>query len=68
MNGKHTSFAEIDFWRFIVRHLPKKLIYFAAQHVLVYASTGKHSVPMEKVIEIKALDALSKFSTDFHIL
>ena len=33
---------EINFWYWVVRWLPKKLIYFCFMHVIVHSTTGKY--------------------------
>ena len=56
---------EENFWRFLVKILPKKLMYFSYIDVVAYATTGKYSSTV--VPELSAMDAVKRYGDDKNI-
>ena len=53
---------ETNFWYWLVRRLPKKLIYFCFMHVFAKSTTGKYS--NTEVTKLTAMDAITRYSKD----
>jgi len=53
---------EVNFWYFVVRLLPKKLIYFCTAWLIGQVTTGKYS--RTEVLRITALEALRRYGDD----
>jgi len=53
---------EINFWYWLVKLLPKKLIYFCFMHVMAYATSGKYGTTV--VPELTGMDAIKRYSKD----
>lgn len=60
MNSK-----EVGFWYWLVKKLPKKLLYFCFVHVMAYATMGKYGETV--VPELSGMDAIKRFGDDFGI-
>lgn len=56
---------EVNFWYFIVKLLPTKLVYFCFMHVMAYATTGKYSNTV--VSELTGVDAINRYADDKRI-
>lgn len=54
-----------EFWHWLVRKLPKKLVYFCGVRVLVHSTTGKHSSTV--VPDLTAIDALKRYGDDYNV-
>jgi len=52
------SLREIKFWYFIVRHLPKKLVYFCVMHTWAVASQKYPDKVPDKISWSDAVKAL----------
>jgi hypothetical protein len=50
---------EIKFWCWVVSKLPRKVIYFAFMHVMVYATTGKYSATA--VTKLTGMEAIRRY-------
>lgn len=59
------SLKEVNFWYWLVRHLPVKLIYFCFMHIMVYSTTGKYGDTI--VPELSGMDAVDRYSNDKNI-
>ena len=53
---------ELNFWYWLVKKLPKKIIYFCFMHVMAYATTGKYSSTI--VPELTGMDAIKRYGDD----
>ena len=56
---------EVNFWFWLVRRLPNKLLYFAFMQVMAYATTGKYGTTI--VPELTGMDAAKRFMDDHGI-
>lgn len=59
---RNLSVREINFWFWLVRRLPKRLIYFCFMHVMAKSTTGKHGNTI--VPELTGMDAIDRYGTD----
>ena len=50
---------EVSFWYWLVRRLPKKLVYFCFMHVLAYNTSGKYGTTV--ISELTAMDAIDRY-------
>jgi hypothetical protein len=57
---------EIDFWFWLVRLLPEKIIYFCFVHVMAYSTTGKYGSTI--MPELSGMDAIDRYSKDKKII
>ena len=53
---------KLNFWYWLVKKLPKKIIYFCFMHVMAYATTGKYSSTI--VPELTGMDAIKRYGDD----
>ena len=53
---------EVNFWYWVIRKLPKKMIYFSFMHVMAYATTGKYGNTV--VPELSGIDAIKRYGDD----
>ena len=53
---------EVNFWYWLVRLLPAKLVYFSAMWVTAHSTTGKYGNTI--VPELSAMDAASHYHDD----
>lgn len=53
---------ETNFWFWLVKLLPNKLVYFCFMHVMAYATTGKYGSTI--VPELSGLDAAKRYGDD----
>ena len=53
---------EINFWYWLVKRLPTKLIYFSFMHVMAYSTTGKYGTT--NVPELSGMDAIGRYGDD----
>ena len=53
---------KINFWYWLVRRLPKKLVYFSFMHVMVYSTTGKYGNTI--VPDLTGMDAIKRYGDD----
>ena len=53
---------EVNFWYWIVRLMPVKLVYFCFMYVMGYATTGKYSGTV--VPELTGMDAVKRYGDD----
>ena len=56
---------EINFWYWVVRLLPVKLVYFCFMHVMAHATTGKYGNTV--VPELSGMVAVKRYADDKHI-
>ena len=49
---------EVKFWYWLVRRLPKKLVYFFCMHVIAHSTTG------DEVSRLSAMDAVGRYGND----
>lgn len=61
-NIKNIGKYEEKFWYWLVKKLPKKLLYFSFMQVTVEATTGKYSDTI--VPEITAMDVIKRYGDD----
>ena len=59
------SKREIDFWNYIVRRLPKRLVYFSFIHVIAHSTNGKYGNTI--VPELTAMDAIDRYEGDMGV-
>ncbi|KFZ27725.1 MAG: hypothetical protein KQ78_00035 [Candidatus Izimaplasma bacterium HR2] len=53
---------EIDFWYWVVKLLPVKLVYFCFMHVMAHSTTGKYSTTV--VPNLSGMDAVKRYGDD----
>jgi len=53
---------QVNFWYFLVKLIPKKVVYFCFMHVMVYSTTGKYSSTI--VPELSGMDAIKRYGND----
>ena len=53
---------ETNFWFWLVKLLPNKLVYFCFMHVMAYSTTGKYSSTI--VPELSGMDAIKRYGDD----
>ncbi len=53
---------EMDFWYWLVKLLPIKLVYFCFMHVMAYSTTGEYSNTV--VPELTGMDAIKRYGND----
>ncbi len=56
---------EVNFWYWLVRQLPKKLVYFCFMHVTAHATTGEYETTV--VPDITCMDAVKRYTDDHGI-
>lgn len=56
---------EAIFWLWIVKRLPKRVVYFCFLHVMSYATSGKYSGTI--VPELSGMDAIDRYGKDHNI-
>ena len=61
------TLREWKYYSWLIKLIPKKVIYFCAMHVIVYASTGTHLRDKELPL-ITANEAISQYAMDNNIL
>jgi len=54
---KNISITEVNFWYWLVRRMPKKLIYFSFLHVMVRSEEHKTT----PISEIYGMDAIKQY-------
>jgi len=54
--------SAIDMWFYIVRLLPRHVLYFSYLHILAHSTTGKYKDT--NTTEITAMGALKRWSDD----
>ncbi len=59
---KNMSNREVSFWYWIVRRLPKRLVYFCFMHVMAYCTTRKYGDTV--VPELTGMDAIKRYGDD----
>ncbi len=55
---------EVKFWYWLVRRLPKKLVYFSFMHVMAHSTTGKYGSTI--VPELTGMDAVERYRKDIN--
>ena len=53
---------ETNFWFWLVKHLPRKLVYFCFIHVMAYSTTGKYGNTI--LPELSGMDAIKRYGDD----
>ena len=53
---------ELKFWYWLVRKLPKKIIYFCFMHVMAYATSGEYSKTV--VPDLTCIEAIKRYSNE----
>ena len=53
---------EMNFWFWVSRLLPVKVVYFSFIHVMVHATTGKYG--STEVPELTGMDAIKRYGDD----
>ncbi len=53
---------EVNFWYWLVKRLPIKLVYFCAMQVMVHSTIGKYSNTV--VPELTGMDAIKRYGDD----
>lgn len=53
---------EVNFWYWVVKHLPVKLVYFSFLHVMAHSTTGKYSTTI--VHELSGMNAVWRYGID----
>lgn len=56
------SVRETNFWFWLVRRLPKRLIYFCFMQVMAHSTTGKYKETI--VPELTGMDAINRYGSD----
>jgi len=56
------TIKEVNFWYFLVKLLPKKLIYFCFMHVMAYSTTGKYGNTIAP--ELIGIEAIKRYGDD----
>lgn len=56
---------ELNFWFWIVKHLPKKIIYFATMHLGSLCTTGEFSSTI--VPDLTLMDAVSRYHDNYMV-
>jgi len=63
MKGEiNMKIREINFWYWLVKKLPAKLIYYCFIHVMAYSTTGKYGNTI--VPELSGMEAVKRFGDD----
>lgn len=63
---KNMSVRETNFWFWLVRKLPKRLIYFCFMHVMAHSTTGQYGNTITP--ELTGMDAIDRYGKDSGIL
>ena len=53
---------EVNFWYWLVRLLPNKLVYFCFMHVMAYSTTGRYGTTI--VPELSGMEAIERYGND----
>ena len=59
---KNIGMKEMNFWYWLVKKLPKKLVYFCFMHVMAYSTTGKYGNTI--VPELTGMNAIDRYGND----
>lgn len=62
---RNMSVRETNFWFWLVRRLPKRIVYFCFMHVMAHSTTGKYGDTI--VPELTGMDAAKRYGDDFGI-
>lgn len=55
----------VKLWYWVVRHLPKRLLYFSFMHVMAHATTGEYG--STEAPSLSGMDAIKRFGDDFNL-
>ena len=59
------NIKEVNFWYWVVKLLPVKLVYFSFMHVMAHSTTGKYENTI--VPDLTWIDAVDRYSKDNNI-
>ena len=59
---RNRSVKEVKFWFWLVRKLPKSVVYFCFMHVMAHSTEGKYSGTI--VPELTGMDAVKRYLDD----
>ncbi len=62
---RNMSVRETNFWFWLVRRLPKRVIYFCFMHVMAHSTTGKYGNTIAP--ELTGMDAVKRYGEDVGI-
>lgn len=59
---RNLSVRETNFWYWLVRRLPKRIVYFCFMQVMVHSTTGKYGTTI--VPELTGMGAIDRYGKD----
>ena len=56
------NIKQVNFWYWLVKRLPVKLVYFCFMYIMAYSTTGKYGSTIAP--ELSGMDAIERYATD----